>query len=114
MYDRARQLCERLDKAERLFPLMFGKWAFHLTRGEMRAASELADEALRLAEHGSDGSGLTIAHRLVGVSALLRGRLEVARAHLQGALALYDPVRDQHAALCTPGISDCQRRCCLR
>jgi class 3 adenylate cyclase/predicted ATPase len=99
MYDRARELCERLGKAERLLPLMFGKWAFHLTRAEMRAASELADEALRLAECQADGGGLTIAHRLVGVSALWRGRLEFARGHLEKALALYDPVRDQHAAL---------------
>jgi predicted ATPase len=82
-YDRARELCERLGKAERLLPLMFGKWAFHLTRAEMRAASELADEALRLAKCRDDGGGLTIAHRLVGVSALWRGRLELARGHLE-------------------------------
>jgi hypothetical protein len=82
-YDRARELCERLGKAERLLPLMFGKWAFHLTRAKMRAASELADEALRLAKCRDDGGGLTIAHRLVGVSALWRGRLELARGHLE-------------------------------
>ena len=99
MYDRARELCERLGKAERLLPLMFGKWAFHITRGEMRAASELADEVIRLAERRNEGGELTIAHRLVGVSALWRGRLEVAREHLERALALDDPLRDQHAAL---------------
>ena len=57
MFDRARELCERLGKTERLLPLMFGKWAFHLMRGEMRAASEFADEALRLAEDRDDGVG---------------------------------------------------------
>ena len=74
MYDRARQLCERLDEAESFVsPDRRQVVILHLTRGEMRAASQLADEALRLAEHGSNGNGRTIAHGLVGASALLCG-----------------------------------------
>ena len=97
-YNRARELCERLCRAERLIPLMFGQWAVHLTRGELRTASELADEALRLAQRGADRRGLSVAQRLVGVTALWSGRPELARSNLEKALALYEPEHDEHLA----------------
>jgi predicted ATPase len=75
-----------------------GQWAVHVTRGELPVASELADEALRLVQGRNDRRGLSVAHRLVGVSALWSGRPESARSHLEQALVLHDP-RDRHSAL---------------
>jgi predicted ATPase len=78
---------------------MVGQWAVHVTRGELPAACELAEQALRLAEGREDGRGLSVAHRLVGVSALWSGRPASARPHLEQALILHDPARDRHSAL---------------
>ena len=98
-WNRARELCGRLVKTDSVFPLMFGQWAVHLTRGELRAASELADEALDLADRDGDERGLAVAQRLVGVTALWGGRPELARSNLEKALALHEPARDeQHLA----------------
>ena len=98
-FDRARELCERLGKTERLFPLLFGQWGVRLMRGELQAAREFAEEALRSAGDRDDKGGLWVAHRLVGVSALWSGRPELARRHLEEALAVHDPARDRHSAL---------------
>jgi class 3 adenylate cyclase/predicted ATPase len=98
-FDRARELCRRLGEAERMFPVIFGQWAFNLMRGELGAASELASEALRWAEQRGDNKLLATAHRLAGVSALWGGRPGPAREHLERALASHDRVRDQHSAL---------------
>ena len=68
-------------------------------RGELHAAREFAEEALRSAGDRDDKGGLWVAHRLVGVSALWSGRPELARRHLEEALAVHDPARDRHSAL---------------
>jgi predicted ATPase len=52
---------------------------------------------LRLAEQQADSAGLVIAHRTIGTSVFWLGRFVEARAHLEQALALYDPGR--HAQL---------------
>src|SRR5262249_38388517 len=58
-YERARELCERVGSAQQLLPILYGQFVFRMGRGEQRAARQLAEEFLRLAEQqGEDGPAL--------------------------------------------------------
>jgi hypothetical protein len=43
-YDRARQLCEQLNRPPELWRVLYGLYAYHIMRGEMRLARQLAEE----------------------------------------------------------------------
>ena len=49
-YARAHELCGRFGDPGRLFPVLFGRWVFHLVRAEHAAAQDIAEELLRSAE----------------------------------------------------------------
>lgn len=78
------------------FPVLWGLWAFHRDRGEIRMAQTLAEECLQLAEQTHEAGMLCEAHYAVGSTVLLRGELVRARAVLEQSLAHYQP---QHHAL---------------
>ena len=59
----------------------------------------MAEELLRLGEERNDTVLLLIGHRIVGASAFYLGRFIPARAHLEQAIALYDPGRHRSLAL---------------
>jgi len=92
-YARARELCERLDNPPELFPALFGLWAIHLLRGELRKADELAQQLLRRAQSTHDSSLMLNARRALGNTSYLMGKFLPAREHLLYAIALYDPER---------------------
>jgi predicted ATPase len=81
-----------------LFPVLFGRWAFHMARAKHAAAQDIAEEALRSAERDGDAAGLVVGHRVVGIGSLWRGELLEARRHLERVLALYDPERHRSLA----------------
>jgi predicted ATPase/class 3 adenylate cyclase len=97
-YARARELCQRVGETVQLFPVLFGQWTFHATRGTLPAALEVGDELLRLARGQNESGPLVVGHRIVGTSAHHVGQLLVARAHLESALALHDPMRHRPLA----------------
>jgi predicted ATPase len=86
-YARARELHEQLGDAQLLFPVLHGRHLVHFGRGEL----ELAEEFLRLARCRNDTVVRARGHGLIGDTSLRLGRLIVARAHLEDALALDDP-----------------------
>jgi len=82
----------------RLFPLLFGRWVFHMVRAEHAAAQDIAVELLRAAEREGDPAGLVVGHRAAGIGSLWRGELVEARGHLERTLAVYDPQRHRSLA----------------
>ena len=88
---RARDLCERLGETSRLFPVLYGKWVFHVVRAELEAGRIVGEDLLCRAQAQNDAAAETIGNRIVGTTELLRGELMAARAHLERTLALYDP-----------------------
>uniref|UniRef100_UPI0005632AC0 AAA family ATPase n=1 Tax=Bradyrhizobium sp. WSM1743 TaxID=318996 RepID=UPI0005632AC0 len=94
---RARELCERLGDSSRLFPVLYGKWVFHVVRAELEAGRTAGEDLLRRAQEQNDAAAETIGNRIVGTAELLRGELVAARAHLERTLALYD--RAAHRSL---------------
>jgi predicted ATPase len=92
-YGRARVLCDRVGDPAQLFSAVQGLTAFHDNRGDHLEARDLAQEALGLAESLRDPTLLVLAHSNAGANAYWRGELGPARAHLEEALALYEPER---------------------
>src|SRR5262245_58700034 len=89
-YARALALCQSMSEAPRLFPTLYGLWAFHLTRGEHHTAHPLAERMLRLAERTRDGEYLIQAHQALGLGHYFRGEFATARRHLREAMPADD------------------------
>jgi predicted ATPase len=96
-YARARELCQQVEEATEIFPVLWGLWRFYFVRAEHRAARELAEQCLSLAQRVYDPALLLVAHHALGGSICFQGELSSARAHLEQGLALYNP--QEHSAL---------------
>jgi class 3 adenylate cyclase/ribosomal protein L40E len=66
VYRRALQLGQQSGEDARLFPVLFGLRSFHLVRGELHPAFELAQQLVSLAESVQDSGLLVEAHLAQG------------------------------------------------
>lgn len=96
-YNRAWQLCQQVyaEETSHIFPILYGRWIFYLTRGEHQRAYQLAQEFLDLA-HRQHDSALVVAHQCMGWCFCM-GELVSARAHFEQIAALYN--MEQHRPL---------------
>jgi predicted ATPase len=92
-FARARELCEKVGDSSRLFPVLFGQCVYHQGRAEPATAREIAEELVRRAEAAGDLTAQVAGRRIIGSASSNLGELIAARAHLEQALALYDPTR---------------------
>ena len=92
----------RIGDSEGLFPVLYGQFSHHLSRGEADAAHSLALETLQLTEASADAALRSMAHSMLGMSLVSRGELAAARSHLQTALSLDQPDGRSHTFL-APG-----------
>jgi hypothetical protein len=90
-YARARALCEGLDRPREIVPVLYGQWVYHLLKGPLRQAREIAAELLQRGEEGADAVITAMGYRLSGQACCHLGELLAARAHLEQALARFDP-----------------------
>ena len=97
-YERASALCESLQDAGRLIPVLWGLFAYYVGCGECRAALDLAERLRAAAEQGTDPVGRLLGHRTLGSAFMQLGRLREARSELEAAAALHDPRRDRALA----------------
>ncbi|MBI3303806.1 MAG: AAA family ATPase, partial [Deltaproteobacteria bacterium] len=91
VYSRAQELCRQVGETPELFSVLFGLWAFHIVRAEDEAALELAEQLVSLAQNVQDAVPLVAAYFASGETRLVLGEFVSARAHLEQAIALYDP-----------------------
>ena len=105
VYTRAQQLCQQLGETPQLFSVLWGLWAFHISKGDTRIARAYAEQLFRLAqeqkdernkEGESDSGELLIAHQAVGATAHFAGEFISAKHYLEQGLALYRP--QEHAS----------------
>ena len=95
-YARARQLCDELNRPDKLLPILHGNLTHHLVRGNLEQARRLTAQLRELGETRNDAVTRVMAYRVVGFDALYSGRFTEARACLEQGLALYRP-SDQSA-----------------
>lgn len=87
---RARDLSERLGDLERPFGIMLGLWEWRLVRGEIRAAADLANDGLALAQSRDDPGLLMEGRFMQGVTRFYRGQFAAARDSHEQAIRAYD------------------------
>jgi predicted ATPase len=101
-YARARELCKRTGDTAGLFPVLYGQFSHHLSRGEADAAHGLALETLQLTKGTEDPALLSMARCVLAMSFFTRGEPITARTHLETALTLHQPDSHFHTFL-SPG-----------
>jgi predicted ATPase len=109
-YARARELCQQVGETPQLFPVLHGLFRIHMSRAELQATRELAEELFSLAQRAQDSALLLESHRVLGQTMFWLGENVPAREHLEQGMALYDPQQHRsHAFLYgqDPGVA-CQ------
>jgi predicted ATPase len=85
------------DAPERL-SADYGLWVGSIVRGELSAARAYADAFLRDVETKRDSPEAGVAHRTAGITHWFAGEFAEARDHLERAIALFEPGRDDDLA----------------
>jgi tetratricopeptide (TPR) repeat protein len=91
VYKRALELGRQVGQDTQLFSVLFGLRSFHLVRGELHPAFELAQQLMSVAKSVQESGLLVEAHLAQGSSLFLFGRFIPALEHMERAIALYDP-----------------------
>ncbi len=100
VYTRARELCQHLGNSPQLFSALVGMWRFYLNRAELKAAHEIGEQLLRLAQSLQSSVFLPQAHFVLGVTLFHLGEIAFALVHLEQGIALYDAQKHRsHAFL---------------
>jgi tetratricopeptide (TPR) repeat protein len=90
----ARSICDRLGNVSTLYPVLRGLCAFHIVRGDLDIAEELARRCIRIGEETAHIPYLIEGDTVLGYVLHGRGELEQARVHLERAVRLYDENED--------------------
>ena len=98
-YLRAKELSQENSDSEHHFLALWGLWVFHLVRGPLPKACDLAENLLSLASNQQNPDLLIRAHESVGSTYSFLGRFDEARTHLLAAKTLYDPNRHRSQVL---------------
>lgn len=98
-YLRAKELSHKKSGSEQYFLSVWGLWVFHLVRGPLATACDLAEQLLSLAEREQNPDLLIRAHESVGSTYSFLGRFDEAKTHLFSAKSLFDPARHRSEVL---------------
>jgi class 3 adenylate cyclase/DNA-binding MarR family transcriptional regulator len=90
-YARAWELCEAEGERERAFPVLYGQWVIPYVRGQMEVATARGRQFLERAEAAGDATLRMVGHRLYGSGLTWLGDAVGGAAHLERALAMFDP-----------------------
>jgi class 3 adenylate cyclase/predicted ATPase len=99
LIEQAEALGEPPEDPVLLFSVLYGFWVANLVAFNGDVMRELAVQFLALANRQKATGPLMMAHRLIGLSLLHTGDVVDGRAHLDRAIALYDPA--EHRPLAT-------------
>jgi class 3 adenylate cyclase/predicted ATPase len=81
-----------------LFSILFGFWVANAVAFDGDVLRDLAPHFLELAEKQEAAIPLMVGHRIMGFSLLFMGEIVEGRAHLDRAIALYDPAKHRPLA----------------
>jgi predicted ATPase len=97
LIEQAQALGEPPEDPLLLFSVLYGFWVANFVAFNGELCCDLAAQFLALAENQRATVPLMIGHRIMGISVLHTGNVARGRAHLDYAIALYDP--DEHRPL---------------
>ena len=97
-FTRARELALRCGDASERMAIHFGLWIGGYVRGELSSMRAEAAAFLSEVEARPDSPEAGVAHRVTGITQQFAGEYVEARDHLEKALALFRPGRDDELA----------------
>jgi predicted ATPase len=87
VYQRARELCERVTDPVQVFATRWGHYVYHMVRGHFVLSTELAAEARAFADRLNDPGMRREAFWMSGSASVFRADFTGARTYLESALA---------------------------
>lgn len=90
IYERAHELCRRLEISPPLVPAYLGLVRYYAIHGELQTADELGDKLLTLAQRLQDPLLLPTAHATQGGVRFFLGNFTAARIQTEQAVGRYD------------------------
>ena len=106
-HERARTLCENGSDTAELAWVLRGLAAFHVTRGELDRAIEVAERVLAIGEKTRDDALVILGHLHACMARYYQGLFAASLSGCERVIALYDPARHGGLALRTstdPGV----------
>jgi DNA-binding SARP family transcriptional activator/predicted ATPase len=94
-FARARELADAVQDDDASFSVNYGLWVGSYVRGELTSMRQWADAFRHDAERHPDSPEVGLAWRMCGQTSWFQGDFVEARAHLEKALAAYNPERDR-------------------
>src|SRR6516165_6047028 len=99
-FNRARSLCEQLDRPRQLVTVLHGQWVRVLLAGDLALARSRSEELLTLGMERDDSVWTVMGCRISGVTCFWLGEWIAARDYLERGLLLYDSTdRSSYAEL---------------
>ena len=99
LIDQSEALGEPIEDPLLLFSVLYGFWVANYVAFNGDVMRELASQFLALAEKQRATGPLIVGHRLVGTSMACTGDIVQGRAHLDQAVALYNPAEHRPIAM---------------
>jgi class 3 adenylate cyclase/predicted ATPase len=95
-FNRAAEICTRVDDDRGLFIALRGKGQYHMISGDMRTACDDARRILALAEQGHNHDFVIEAHHLGWSALCFAGEFSSARRHAEQGISQHERERDHH------------------
>ncbi len=106
-FERARELCRLVGDSSQLVPALFGLCVFHNFGGKLKAAQELGEELLSIAERRQDPAAILMAHTSLGITMTYSGELRRALEHCTQGASVFSPAQRLPAFLAQARSSCC-------
>jgi hypothetical protein len=91
-YDRARQLCQHLNRPQLLGQVLVGQFVFRLVRAELDQAEHHAEELRHLGEARNDAMWKCFGLNRSATACTFLGKFIEARAYFENYLSFWDPI----------------------
>ena len=96
VYARARSLCEEIEEAPELFPVLYGLTRLSAVRQDFASAQRLGSQLLEVAQTTHDQPLLLVASAALGAISLFMGNLVQARELFEQAIQIFDSEQHSH------------------
>ncbi len=106
IFARARELVHDLGAAGSLLSVLRGLWGYYIVRADLGTARDLAEQTMRMAEHGTKPSMVLWGLYMSAMTRFHLGDFVAAGDHFKKGGTLYDVrKRGSHRALQDPGVA---------
>ena len=90
VYDRARELCQKIGESPQLFPALFGTWLYY-NNTDLQTAFEVGKQLLTVALGAQDPALNLQAHHALWTTSLFLGNFVETHEHAAQGMIIYNP-----------------------